>query len=96
MLDNVNKVQFGIGLLVVFAAAGLLLANVLESGAAAGFGFPGSSSSLHRAGTAIRTEQSLKPRAVHTAHAWVPRAGDRSRRLGGLRRSFVAAGSLRR
>ena len=41
MLDNVNKVQFGIGLLVVFAAAGLLLADVLESGAAAGFGFIG-------------------------------------------------------
>jgi hypothetical protein len=41
MLDNVNKVQFGIGLLVVLAAAGLLLADVLESGAAAGFGFVG-------------------------------------------------------
>jgi len=41
MLDNVNKVQFGIGLLVVFASAVLLLADVLESGAAAGFGFIG-------------------------------------------------------
>lgn len=41
MLDNVNTVQFGIGLLVVFAAAGLLLADVLESGAAAGVGFIG-------------------------------------------------------
>jgi hypothetical protein len=41
MLDNVNKVQFGIGLLVVFASAVLLLTDVLESGAAAGFGFIG-------------------------------------------------------
>jgi len=41
MLDNVNKIQFGLGLLVVFVAAGLLLADVLESGAAAGFGFIG-------------------------------------------------------
>jgi hypothetical protein len=41
MLDNVNKVQFGIGLLVVFAAAGLLLADVIESGAAMGVGFIG-------------------------------------------------------
>jgi hypothetical protein len=41
MLDNVNKVQFGIGLIVVFASAVLLLADVLESGAAAGFGFIG-------------------------------------------------------
>lgn len=40
-MDNVNKVQFGIGLLVVPAAAGLLVADVLESGAAAGFGFIG-------------------------------------------------------
>ena len=36
-----NKVQFGIGLLVVFASAVLLLTDVLESGAAAGFGFIG-------------------------------------------------------
>jgi hypothetical protein len=41
MLDNVNKIQFGLGLLVVLVAAGLLLADVLESGAAAGFGFIG-------------------------------------------------------
>ena len=41
MLDNVNKIQFGLGLLVVVVAAGLLLADVLESGAAAGFGFVG-------------------------------------------------------
>jgi len=41
MLDNVNKIQFGLGLLVVLVVAGLLLADVLESGAAAGFGFIG-------------------------------------------------------
>ncbi|RLE11847.1 MAG: hypothetical protein DRJ28_10050 [Actinobacteria bacterium] len=41
VLDNVNKVQFGSGLLVVLASAGLLLADVLESGAALGFGFIG-------------------------------------------------------
>jgi hypothetical protein len=41
MLDNVNKIQFGLGLLVVLVAAGLLLADVLESGAAAGLGFIG-------------------------------------------------------
>ncbi|MDH3260160.1 MAG: hypothetical protein OEM84_04220 [Acidimicrobiia bacterium] len=41
MLDNVNKIQFGLGLLVVLVAAGLLLADVLESGAAMGFGFIG-------------------------------------------------------
>jgi hypothetical protein len=41
MLDNVNKVQFGLGLLVVVVAAGLLLTDVLESGAAMGLGFIG-------------------------------------------------------
>jgi len=41
MLDNVNKTQFGLGLLVVLVAAGLLLTDVLESGAAAGFCFIG-------------------------------------------------------
>lgn len=41
MLDNVNKIQFGVGLLVVFVAASLLLMDVLESGAAAGVGFIG-------------------------------------------------------
>lgn len=41
MLDNVNKIQFGLGLLVVLVAAGLLLADVLESGAALGVGFIG-------------------------------------------------------
>jgi hypothetical protein len=41
MLDNVNKIQFGLGLLVVLVAGGLLLADVLESGAAAAFGFIG-------------------------------------------------------
>jgi hypothetical protein len=55
MLDNVNKIQFGLGLLVVLVAAGLLLADVLESGAAAGFGFIGivliSASGWNRKGT---------------------------------------------
>ncbi len=41
MLDNVSKIQFGLGLLVVVIAASLLLLDVLESGAAAGFGFIG-------------------------------------------------------
>jgi hypothetical protein len=41
MLDNVNKIQFGLGLLVVFVAASLLLLDVLESGAAIGGGFIG-------------------------------------------------------
>ena len=41
MLNNVNKIQFGLGLLVVLVAAGLLLADVLESGAALGVGFIG-------------------------------------------------------
>jgi hypothetical protein len=41
MLDNVNKIQLGFGLLVVGIAASLLLLDVLESGAAAGFGFIG-------------------------------------------------------
>jgi hypothetical protein len=41
MLDNVNKIQLGFGLLVVVIAASLLLLDVLESGAAAGFGFIG-------------------------------------------------------
>ena len=55
ILDNVNKAQFGLGLLVVLTAAGLLLADVLESGAAAGFGFIGivlvSASGWNRKGT---------------------------------------------
>jgi hypothetical protein len=41
MLDNVNKIQMGLGLLVVVIAAILLLLDVLESGAAAGLGFIG-------------------------------------------------------
>jgi len=41
MLDNVNKVQFGLGILVVLVAVGLLLLDVLESGAAIGMGFIG-------------------------------------------------------
>ena len=55
MLDNVNKIQFGLGLLVVLVAAGLLLADVLESGAAIGLGFIGivliSASGWDRKGT---------------------------------------------
>lgn len=38
MLGNVNRIKFGMGLLVVLVAAALLLFDVLESGAAAGFG----------------------------------------------------------
>jgi hypothetical protein len=41
VLDNVNKVQFGLGLLVVLVAASLLLLDVLESGAAIAVGFIG-------------------------------------------------------
>jgi len=41
MLDNVNRIQLGLGLLVVVIAASLLLLDVLESGAAAGLGFIG-------------------------------------------------------
>ena len=41
MLDNVNKLQFGLGLLVVAIAVSLLLLDVLESGAAIGLGFIG-------------------------------------------------------
>jgi len=55
VLDNVNKVQFGLGLLIVVVAASLLLMDVLESGAAAGFGFIGivliSASGWNRKGT---------------------------------------------
>jgi hypothetical protein len=55
MLDNVNKLQFGLGLLVVLVAAGLLLADVLESGAVIGLGFVGivliSASGWNRKGT---------------------------------------------
>jgi hypothetical protein len=55
MLDNVNKIQFGLGTLVVLVAAGLLLADVLESGAAIGLGFIGivliSASGWDRKGT---------------------------------------------
>ena len=39
--DNVNKIQFGSGMLVVLVAAGLLLTDALESGAALGLGFIG-------------------------------------------------------
>jgi hypothetical protein len=41
MLDNVNTIQFGLGLLVVLVAASLLLLDVLESGAAIAIGFIG-------------------------------------------------------
>jgi hypothetical protein len=41
MLDNVSKIQLGLGLLVVVITTILLLLDVLESGAAAGFGFIG-------------------------------------------------------
>jgi len=55
MLDNVNKIQFGLGLLFVLAAASLLLLDVLDSGAAIGIGIIGivliSSSGWTRKGT---------------------------------------------
>jgi hypothetical protein len=55
MLDNVNKVQIGLGLLVVLVAASLLLLDVLESGAAIGIGLIGivliSASGWNRTGT---------------------------------------------
>ncbi len=41
MLEDVNRIRFGMGLLLVFVAASLLLMDVLESGAAAGVGFIG-------------------------------------------------------
>jgi len=54
-LDNVNKAQLGAELLVVLAAAGLLLVDVLESGAEFGLGFIGivpiSASGWHREST---------------------------------------------
>ena len=55
ILDNVNKAQLGAELLVVLAAAGLLLVDVLESGAEFGLGFIGivpiSASGWHREST---------------------------------------------
>ena len=41
MLDNVNRIQFGLGLLVVLVAAALLLLDVFESGVAGGIGIIG-------------------------------------------------------
>ena len=41
MLDNVNRVQFSLGLLVVFVAAALLLLDVIESGVAGAMGIIG-------------------------------------------------------
>ena len=38
-VGQLDKMQFGLGLLVVAIAASLWLLDVLESGAAAGFGF---------------------------------------------------------
>jgi hypothetical protein len=55
MLDKVNKIQFGLKILVVLAAASLLLLDLLESGAAIGIGFIGivliSASGWNRKGT---------------------------------------------
>jgi small-conductance mechanosensitive channel len=36
-----NKIMFGLGLLIVFSAAALLLLNVIESGVAAAIGILG-------------------------------------------------------
>ncbi|MBG7606178.1 MAG: hypothetical protein IZT58_16365 [Actinobacteria bacterium] len=41
MLGNVNRVQFGLGLLVVLVAASLLLLDVIESGVAIAIGLLG-------------------------------------------------------
>lgn len=41
MLDNVNRLQFGLGLLVVLVAASLLLLDVIESGLAIAIGLLG-------------------------------------------------------
>lgn len=41
VLDNVNRVQFSLGLLVVFVAAALLLLDVIESGVAGAMGIIG-------------------------------------------------------
>jgi hypothetical protein len=70
MLDNVNKVQFGLGLLVVVVAASLLLMDVLESGAAAGFGFIGIVLISAQVGIA-RTPDSMNAE-VRPCHPCVP------------------------
>ena len=41
MLDSVNRIQFGLGLLVVLIAAALLLLDVIESGVAIAIGLLG-------------------------------------------------------
>jgi hypothetical protein len=41
VLDNVNRLQFGLGLLVVLVAASLLLLDVIESGLAIAIGLLG-------------------------------------------------------
>jgi hypothetical protein len=41
VFDNVNRIQFGLGLLVVLVAAALLLLDVIESGIAGGIGIIG-------------------------------------------------------
>jgi hypothetical protein len=41
VLDNVNRVQFSLGLLVVLVAAALLLLDVIESGVAGAMGIIG-------------------------------------------------------
>lgn len=41
MLGNVNRIQFGLGLLVVLIAASLLLLDVIESGIAIVIGLLG-------------------------------------------------------
>jgi hypothetical protein len=41
VFDNVNRIQFGLGLLIVLVAAALLLLDVIESGIAGGIGIVG-------------------------------------------------------
>lgn len=41
MLNNVNRLQFGLGLLVILIAAALLLLNVIQSGVAGMIGITG-------------------------------------------------------
>ena len=41
MLDSVNRIQFGLGLLGVLIAAALLLLDVIESGVAGAIGIIG-------------------------------------------------------
>jgi hypothetical protein len=41
VFDNVNRMQFGLGLMVVLVATALLLLDVVESGIAGGIGIIG-------------------------------------------------------